>query len=150
KLDDFPTTIAKAQLAASLGMLGDRTRAERVFGVALQSLAGEPVLEYGRTDYGSTLRDAAAPVALASGGNAPRATIVSAVERVEAARNLTSYISTQEQAWLVLAARAVVKETAGMTLTVANPGGAIEAVTGGLNRNYRQATLEGRSVTVTN
>jgi len=150
KLDDFPTTIAKAQLAASLGMLGDRARAERVFNVALQSLEGVPVLEYGRSDYGSVLRDAAALVALASEGGAPRQIVVSAVERVEAARNLTPYISTQEMAWLVLAARAVAKETGGITLTVASAGGTPEPVQGGLNRNYRQSTLESRSVTITN
>src|SRR5205823_13894996 len=57
KLDDFATPMAKAQLAAALGMLGDRTRAERVYAVARRSLGPQPVLEYGRTDYGSVLRD---------------------------------------------------------------------------------------------
>src|SRR5207237_71235 len=83
KLDDFATTIAKAQLAAALGMLGDRARAERVYGAALRSLSPQPVLEYGRTDYGSVLRDASALVTLAAEGGAPRATITGAVERVE-------------------------------------------------------------------
>ncbi len=49
-------------------------------------------------------------MALASEGNAPRATITLAVQRVEAARGLTPYTSTQENAWLVLAARALAKE----------------------------------------
>src|SRR5438477_9893041 len=65
KLDDFATPIAKAQLGAALGMLGDRTRAERVYAAALRSLSPQPVLEYGRADYGSVLRDAAALVTLA-------------------------------------------------------------------------------------
>ncbi len=60
--------IAKAQLAAALGMLGDRARAERVFTAALLRSRAEPVLEYGRIDYGSILRDAAALVTLAVGG----------------------------------------------------------------------------------
>ena len=38
----------------------------------------------GREDYGSTLRDAAALVTLASEGGAPRATVQAAVQRVEA------------------------------------------------------------------
>src|SRR5262249_54182661 len=149
KLDDFPTTIAKAQLAAALGMLGDRVRAERVFTAALTSLAGQPVLEYGRSDYGSNLRDAAALVTLASEGGAQRPMIVNAVERVEVARNLTPYISTQEQAWLVLAARALAKETAGIALTVAGAPGT-ETVQGTLNRSYRQSTLGAGAVTGTN
>jgi uncharacterized protein YfaS (alpha-2-macroglobulin family) len=149
KLDDFATTIAKAQLAAALGMLGDRARAERVFTAALTSLAGEPMLEYGRIDYGSNLRDAAALVTLASEGGAQRPMIVNAVERVEVARNLTPYISTQEQAWLVLASRAVAKEATGISLSVAGAVGA-EAVQGTVNRSYKQSTLGAGAVTVTN
>ena len=36
KLDDLATPIAKAQIAAALGLLGDRTRAERVYQAALE------------------------------------------------------------------------------------------------------------------
>ena len=110
KLDAIATPIAKAQIAAALGMLGDRARAERVYAAALASIAPQPALDYGRSDYGSVLRDAAALVTLASEGGAPRATITGAVERVEAARNLTPYTSTQENAWMVLAARALAKD----------------------------------------
>jgi uncharacterized protein YfaS (alpha-2-macroglobulin family) len=144
KLDDFVTTIAKAQLAAALGMLGDRARAERVYAEALRSLAPQPVLEYGRSDYGSILRDAAALVTLASEGGAPRATITGAVERVEAARGLTSYTSTQENAWMVLAARALAKEATGVSLDVAG-----EKRQGALNRNFRSGDLQ-QPVRVTN
>jgi uncharacterized protein YfaS (alpha-2-macroglobulin family) len=149
RLDDFATVVAKAQIAAALGMLGDRARAERVFLAALQSLTGNPVLEYGRTDYGSVLRDAAALVTLASEGGAPRSTIIDAVHRVETARNLTPYISTQEQAWLVLAARAVSKEAAGMSLAISGQTG-VETVIGSLDRNYRQDALASEAVTITN
>ena len=119
KLDDFATVIAKAQLAAALGMLGDRVRAERVFTAAQRALTPQPTLEYGRTDYGSILRDGAALITLASEGGAPRATITSAIERVETARGLTPYTSTQENAWMVLAARAIAKDAAGVSLDVA-------------------------------
>jgi uncharacterized protein YfaS (alpha-2-macroglobulin family) len=141
KIGDFSTVIAKAQIAAALGLLGDRVRAERVYAAALQSLAPEPALDYGRTDYGSVLRDAAALVTLAAEGGAPRPTITTAVERVESARNLTPYISTQEEAWLVLAARALSKDAGGISLNVATSGvpGA-ETVQG----------IEANSVTITN
>src|SRR4029079_6343535 len=86
KLDAIATPIAKAQIAAALCMLGDRARSARVYAAALAALAPRPVLDYGRSDYGSVLRDAAALVTLASEGAAPRVTITGAVERVEAAR----------------------------------------------------------------
>jgi len=137
KLDAIATPIAKAQIAAALGMLGDRARAERVYAAALSSIAPRPVLDYGRSDYGSVLRDAAALVTLASEGGAPRATITGAVERVEAARNLTPYTSTQENAWLVLAARALAKDAQTVTLEI---GG--ERTQGALNRNLRASDLQ--------
>ncbi len=99
-------------------MLGDRTRAERVYNAALADIAPQPKLEVGRTDYGSSLRDASAFVALASEGNAPRPAILQAVQRIEAARDLTPYTSTQENAWMVLAARALARDTADMALDV--------------------------------
>ena len=55
---------------------------------------------------------------LASEGNAPRPTIAGGLSRVEAARQLSSYTSTQENAWLVLAARAIAKDAAGVQSTV--------------------------------
>jgi uncharacterized protein YfaS (alpha-2-macroglobulin family) len=99
-------------------MLGDRAAPSASMQAALASLAPRPVLDYGRSDYGSVLRDAAALVTLASEGAAPRATITGAVERVEAARGLTPYTSTQENAWMVLAARALAKEAQTVALDV--------------------------------
>jgi uncharacterized protein YfaS (alpha-2-macroglobulin family) len=137
KLDAIATPIAKAQIAAALGMLGDRARAERVYAAALASIAPQPMLDYGRSDYGSVLRDAAALVTLASEGGAPRATVTGAVERVEAARNLTPYTSTQENAWMVLAARALARDAQTVSLDV---GG--EKTQGVLNRNLRPSDLQ--------
>ncbi len=118
KINDVATPIAKAQIAAALAMMGDKTRAERVYGAALDSIAAQPSLEFGRTDYGSALRDSAALVTLASESGALRATIDGAVTRIGAARSLSAYTSTQEQAWLVLAARALAKESSAIALTV--------------------------------
>jgi uncharacterized protein YfaS (alpha-2-macroglobulin family) len=137
KLDAIATPIAKAQIAAALGMLGDRPRAERVYAAALASIAPRPVLDYGRSDYGSALRDAAALVTLASEGGAPRATVTGAVERVEAARNLTPYTSTQENAWMVLAARALARDAQTISLEVNG-----EKTQGALNRTLRPSDLQ--------
>ena len=51
-------------------MLGDRGRAERVYAAAVEAIAPPPRFEFGRADYGSTLRDAAAVVTLAAEGGA--------------------------------------------------------------------------------
>src|SRR5207248_922117 len=101
KLNNLSTPIAKSQLAAALALVGDKARAERVYGAALDALNPKPSIEFGRTDYGSALRDAAALVSLASEGDAPRATLTQAIARVEAARGLTPYTSTQANAWVV-------------------------------------------------
>jgi uncharacterized protein YfaS (alpha-2-macroglobulin family) len=143
KLKDIATPIAKSQLAAALALVGDRNRAERVYASALDDLAPKPALEFGRADYGSALRDAAALVSLGAEGNAPRATITQAVMRVEAARGLTPYTSTQENAWMVLAARALAKETMALDLN----GSPIKAA---LYRNYKASELGGQPLKLTN
>jgi uncharacterized protein YfaS (alpha-2-macroglobulin family) len=136
KLDDLATPIAKAQIAAALGLLGDRIRAERVYKAALDDIKPKPQTElFSRVDYGSTLRDAAALVTLASEAGGSRPTISNAVLRIEEARAHAPYTSTQENAWLVLAARAIAKD-AGITLDV---GG--EAHKGALYRNAKASEL---------
>jgi alpha-2-macroglobulin len=145
QMSALATPIAKAQIAAALGLLGDKTRAERAYAAALDAIAPQPKLEFGRTDFGSVLRDAAALVTLASEGNAPRQTITGAVSRIDAARNLSSFTSTQENAWLVLAARAISKEKGGVNL-IANGQGQ----QGPLFRNMTAESLQTAPFTVTN
>jgi len=144
KLDDVATPIAKAQVAAALGLMGDKARADRVFAAAIESIAPPPRFEFGRADYGSTLRDAAAVVTLAAEGGAPKATLMNAVARVETARSSSFYTSTQENAWMVLAARALGRETK-IALTVNT-----EARQSPLYRTYRADTLRREPVKITN
>ena len=118
KIGDIATPIAKAQVAAALAMLGDKTRAETVFGAALKALPAQPKLEASRDDYGSALRDSAAMVTLASEGGAAPRVVDDAVVRVDAARALSSQTSTQEDAWLVLAARSLAKRLSAIALDV--------------------------------
>ncbi|HSV25152.1 MAG TPA: alpha-2-macroglobulin [Xanthobacteraceae bacterium] len=143
KLGDVATPIAKAQIAAALGLLGDRLRAERVYAGALESLV-PPRFEFGRQDYGSTLRDAAAVVMLAAEGNAPQPTITTAMQKVEAAREAVVRTSTQENAWMVLAARAIGKQ-ARVSLDV---GG--EARQSPLYRTVQASQLQVSPLKVTN
>jgi uncharacterized protein YfaS (alpha-2-macroglobulin family) len=143
KLKELATPIAKSQLAAALALVGDRVRAERVYAAALDDLAPKPVLIFGRVDYGSALRDAAALVSLAGEGGASKATLTQAVMRVEAARGLTPYTSTQENAWMVLAARALAKETMALDLNG-------QAITTALFRIYQAVDVAGQPIRITN
>ena len=135
KLNDLATPIAKAQLAAALSMLGDKARADRVYLAALNDLAPQPKLDLGRADFGSALRDAAALVTLASEGHAPSATITQAVARIDSARKLSVHTSTQENAWLVLAAKSLASQLNAISLNI---NGDIRQ--GALYRNLRAGT----------
>jgi alpha-2-macroglobulin len=138
KLDALTKPIAKAQVAAALALSGDRPRAERVFAAALAALGPQPQPDLAnRLDFGSSLRDAAALVTLAAEGGAPRATVQAAVQRVEAARATLHLTSTQEDAWLLLAASAMAKDAGGVSLDV---GG--EAMKRPLFRTIRAADLK--------
>ena len=63
--------------------------------------------------------------------------MIGATARVEAARNLTPYTSTQENAWMVLAARALARDAQTISLEV---GG--EKTQGALNRNLHPSGLQ--------
>ena len=107
RLDRFTTPLAKAQLGAALAMVGDKERAERAFTAALDAFADQDKLTLARSDYGSDIRDGAALVTLASESRiaateTPR--LVNVVAKAYAAR---TYTSTQEQAWMLLAAHAL-------------------------------------------
>jgi alpha-2-macroglobulin len=136
KLGDIKTPIARAQIATALGMLGDRVRAERVYAAAIETGAASAKPSDRRTDYGSELRDAAALVTLASEGGASWPTVREGVERVEAAREQRGATSTQEDAWLVLAARALAQQQRAMTLEVAG-----STHTGPLYRSFDASDL---------
>src|SRR5258708_34016317 len=119
KLDALSTRIGKGQIAAALAMAGDRTRAERVYAAALAAIApaSQPDL-VSREDFGSTLRDAAAVVALASESGAQRATVQAAGQRVESVRANLRPTSRQEEARVLLAASAMAKDAGRVSLDV--------------------------------
>ena len=115
KLDAFATPLAKAQLGAALAMLGDRTRAGRVFGAALDALEAERDQNTSRSDFGSRLRDAAAVLTLVveadpAKGGLPGDAVLRAADALSAARKERELLSTQEMNWMVLAAAALAEK----------------------------------------
>lgn len=146
RMADVTTPLAKSQLAAALALLGDRARADRGFGeavAALQALRDDAT--NARRDYGSRLRDAAAVLALAAESNVGQAQLVQTAAIVSEARTASRFTSTQENAWLILAAQAALRDAQQIRLTVDG-----QAHTGVLHRTDRAASLEARPLTIAN
>ena len=119
KLDMFATPLAKAQLGAALSMLGDKQRAETVFKTALAQFDDKKIeVPLARDDYGSRLRDGAGLVTLAAETGIAKEEAPRLVTVVSAAYRNRAYTSTQEQAWMLLAAKALGDEQAGLSLAV--------------------------------
>ncbi|TCM54978.1 hypothetical protein C8J36_104170 [Rhizobium sp. PP-F2F-G48] len=118
KLGEFPTALSKGHLAAALSLYGDANRAETVFSQAATMSKDAKMADLARSDYGSALRDDAAVLTLAAESR-PVPTIIPALaKQVAAAWDRTSTTSTQEQLWMLLAARAVSGGDEGLSLTV--------------------------------
>jgi uncharacterized protein YfaS (alpha-2-macroglobulin family) len=117
KLDSFATPLAQAQLGAALALMGDRPRAERAFQAALGRLAEADPGVF-RRDYGSGIRDRAAVITLAAESSLAKTEVPRLVEVAARAYASQVYISTQEQAWMLLAAHALAQEAKDMALSV--------------------------------
>lgn len=145
KIEDLTTAISRGQLAAALSLHGDKVRAERVFTAALDTLPRDELSPVaGRDDYGSPLRDAAALVALATEAGVEN-TVRAALNRVQLARAVTPSTSTQENAWMILAARAFAKEAERVSLSIDG----VEHK-GNYFRTLRAAELQGKTVRIAN
>jgi uncharacterized protein YfaS (alpha-2-macroglobulin family) len=105
KLEAFSSPLAVAQLAASLALYGDAQRSEATFQAALQLAKNNPEHDYYRSDYGSRLRDGAAMLALAAESR-PMPSVVPELSARRPERQATRWTSTQDDAWMLLAARA--------------------------------------------
>ncbi len=148
RLERFATPLAKAQLGAALAMLGDRERAGRAFASALAGLEGNPAdtaLDGARADYGSLVRDGAGILTLAAETGMAKARQPELVSVLAAAFRNRSITSTQEQAWLLLAARALADEAKATALTV---GG--QPHSGELTRALKPADVAQRGLDIVN
>ncbi len=110
RLQDFPTPLAQAQLGAALALYGENRRAAQAFQTALASLQRGEAGEDWRGDYGSRLRDGAALLTLAAEtavGTLDLRALGAALNRwfVE----MQGDTNTQENAWLLLAAHALMQ-----------------------------------------
>ncbi|MDA4845643.1 alpha-2-macroglobulin family protein [Hoeflea poritis] len=118
QLDAFATPLARAQIAASLALYGDSERAQRAFGSAYRLANAAGAANLRRTDYGSALRDDAAMLALAGESRPVTPLLGDMVQLVSARQSQRPARTTQEQAWMLLAARSVqeTQETARLSV----------------------------------
>jgi uncharacterized protein YfaS (alpha-2-macroglobulin family) len=132
KLDDFDTPLSRAQLGASLALYGDTLRAETAFRSAL-TLARGNADDYYRSDYGSMLRDGAAMLALAAESRPLPAMVPELISFAAEARSGKRWTSTQEEAWMLMAARALSAGSDAISIEVngsAHQGGWSKRATG--------------------
>ncbi len=100
-LDKLPTSLAQAQVAGAMALQGDLVRAEKGFKSALRATVAPGAYWH---NYGSRLRDLAAILSVLDESGLKN--IDPAPLWQELTRQLAKekYLSTQEQAWLVMAA----------------------------------------------
>jgi alpha-2-macroglobulin len=124
RMGQLPSQLAKAQLAAALAQYGDTGRAAAAYAAAFEPPPKRAVgLRY--IDYGSDLRDSAAVLAFAAGDPTVRPRLTAVMDRIAEMFAHSGRTSTQEQAWLLMAAEAAVRVTGG-TMTIAEGGGAVQ------------------------
>jgi len=145
KLDNFSSPLAKAQLGAALALYGDRTRAAEAFAAAVEDLEKPDERYRYRADYGSRLRDTAAVLALAA-EFAPAGIDLSALsQQLADLRDATSWSSTQEDAWTLVAAANLARSATAGKVTIDG-----EALEGTVYRKYDDVVIQGSPVTVKN
>jgi len=121
-LDRLPTPLARAQLAAALSRLGDAERARAAAERAFKALARD----WWRSDYGSTVRDAAALVTVLGEVGLTRERLNALIDRLPASETTVKATNTQERAWLVQAAQTLMSGSKPLQLTItgrATPSG---------------------------
>ncbi len=119
-LSDFPTPLSKAHLGAALALYGDAPRSKTVFASAAQ-MAEQSVVQpvsLSRSDYGSLLRDGAAVLALAAESRPVPAIVPQLSAMVAKQWRGKKYTSTQEQSWMLLAARALQQGDDGLAVEI--------------------------------
>ena len=106
KGDAFATPLAAAQLGAALAAYGDQVRADAMFARAAGMIAapGNDAPLW-RADYGTALRDAAGVLALATEAASAAVDTDALTMRITAS---DAPLSTQEAAWSLLAAHALI------------------------------------------
>lgn len=144
RIDRFATPLAQAQIGAALAMMGEKERASAAFAKAIAKFGADDTSAI-RSDYGSRLRDGAALVALTAEANIAQDAHAGLVDVIVAARAARTYTSTQEQAWILLAANALQQQVAAQTFEVDGT-----AHQGAVAKSLALKALSGGGMTIAN
>jgi len=118
KLDAFATPMARAQLGAALALYGERERAASALRSAQDLWLAQKDQNDWRADYGSSIRDGAALLTLAAESDPSAVDLGGLAGRLEQEWTAADFTSTQDQAWMLLAAHALMEGAARPRLTV--------------------------------
>lgn len=150
KGDAFGTPLAAAQLGAALASYGDQRRADAMFARAARMLdtkrSGAAVW---RADYGTALRDAAGVLTLAAEAGSQVVDRNSLTARLD---QPSGTLSTQEAAWTLLAAHALVKtpEQSGLLVNGAPMSGPfVRILEGDTEASYGITAASGAATDIT-
>jgi uncharacterized protein YfaS (alpha-2-macroglobulin family) len=98
------TPLSEAQIGAALSFAGDTARSNHALDVARRAIGGR----WQRGDwYGSSIRDLAAYVVLSLEAKKPIDSVLTHADRLAREASERRWLSTQEQAWLLMAAYAL-------------------------------------------
>ena len=145
QIDSFASPMARAQLGASLALYGDQPGAERAFSSAFTLAKTIPVNASYRSDYGSALRDGAAMLALAAESRPVISSVKDMIPYLAAVKQKTRYSSTQDDAWMLLAARSLAQSNETIDVDVNG-----ENHKGGFAKRIDGAELDLGAVTLIN
>ena len=145
-LDSITSPMARGQLAAALSLYGDQPRAGSLFRNAADLFPAKVATDsQSRSDYGSDLRDKAALLTLAAEAKPEPGLVKPLSLSVADDWQLKAATSTQEQAWMWLAGRAVTDADKDLVLGVDG-----RAVHGGYKARMSGSALSDQPVTVEN
>ncbi len=147
KIGNFRTPLAKAQIGAALALYGDRARSGRAFNAAMADLKAEqePWAVW-RVDYGTLLRDQAAILTLAAESKSEAVDLRDLATKIAAIEENRRYTSTQENAWMLLAANALIRDAAANTSFSVNGA----TITGPVFRRFNGDRLATAPVVIQN
>ncbi len=145
KLDAFATPLAKAQIGAAMALYGDRVRAGRAFASAMADLDKAEAKKGWRSDYGTALRDGAAVLTLAAETQVGSVDLRSLALRIAALERNKRYTSTQEDSWMLLAAAALIKDSAKTEFSIDG-----ETIAAPLFRRFTGERLADKPVAIAN
>lgn len=109
--------LALAHIGAALAMAGEQQRAVELFDAAVDAANRRSDNWW---DYGSKLRDIAAIAALMAEAKLPGLDPTALLERVADLQGTDRWLSTQEQVWILLAAKATVGKSSGLKLDMSD------------------------------